>query len=307
MGERSEDGLSAVKRRLLAQLLEESEARGGQHALPAESLVVLLRSGPARPPLFLIHPITGVAFPYYELASLLAIGRPIYGVQSFDRRGAVQPGWRMRSIAGHYLAELRRVQPRGPYYLGGWSFGSMAAYEMASQLTRAGEEVRLLLLLDTWAPGAGGAGDALRFGLSLVRDVWPYVHDYGELRWGRPSAGRSRATRIGTALSHQGMHAVRPPGLWALLRSFLINSLAVLTYRPQPYPGRIHLIRTVATPSAVLEQPSWGWDRLAAGGVDVRTTVGNHMDLMKAPVVQAIAAAVEASFAAAEAPAGASA
>ena len=77
---------------------------------------------------------------------------------------------------------MRRVQPDGPYQLGGWSFGGLVAYEMAQQLRAAGADVALLALLDTVAPGAqarAGLGETAAF---LTRTI---------------AAGRASADEIG--------------------------------------------------------------------------------------------------------------
>jgi thioesterase domain-containing protein len=47
---------------------------------------------------------------------------------------------------------IRRIRPRGPYRIAGWSFGGLIAYEIAVQLIGAGEEVEFLGLLDTSYP-----------------------------------------------------------------------------------------------------------------------------------------------------------
>ena len=54
---------------------------------------------------------------------------------------------RVETIAAHYLDEISTVQPEGLYFLGGYSFGAMVAFEMAQQLKRAGADVALLALL----------------------------------------------------------------------------------------------------------------------------------------------------------------
>lgn len=51
-----------------------------------------------------------------------------------------------------YLAEVRRRQSRGPYYLGGWSAGGICAYDAAQELLREGEKVERLILLDSPFP-----------------------------------------------------------------------------------------------------------------------------------------------------------
>ena len=74
-------------------------------------------------------------------------------------------------MASDYLAEVRRVQPEGPYLLGGFSGGGLTAYEMARQLLAAGEEVALLALLATRLPRARGCRS-----LTSMRPVprsWP--------------------------------------------------------------------------------------------------------------------------------------
>jgi len=52
-------------------------------------------------------------------------------------------------MARDYLADVRRVQPQGPYLLGGFSGGGLVAFEMARQLELAGEHTAALVLLDT--------------------------------------------------------------------------------------------------------------------------------------------------------------
>ncbi len=53
-------------------------------------------------------------------------------------------------IRDRYLEHIRRVQPRGPYYFLGWSFGGVVAHEMSTQLQAQGEEVRFLCMLDSY-------------------------------------------------------------------------------------------------------------------------------------------------------------
>lgn len=60
----------------------------------------------------------------------------------------------LEEMASAYLREVRVMQPRGPYILGGYSFGGVVAFEMARQLHLAGELVDTLILLDSFAPSA---------------------------------------------------------------------------------------------------------------------------------------------------------
>jgi thioesterase domain-containing protein len=110
---------------------------------------VTIQPGTHARPLFLVHPGEGTVLCYRELAAQLGAHRPVY---AFEAQASSAPGpaaERIPQMAERYLAELRQVQPSGPYLLGGWSFGGLVAFEMAQRLLRAGERVEVLALLDT--------------------------------------------------------------------------------------------------------------------------------------------------------------
>ncbi|MFD9888891.1 amino acid adenylation domain-containing protein [Amycolatopsis sp. NPDC059027] len=123
----------------------------------AFDVVLPLRRGGTRPPLFCVHPISGLSWTYSGLLRYLSPEFPVYGLQS---RGLADEAALPRSVeevARDYIAELTRVQPEGPYHLLGWSFGGMVAHAIAAELQRRGEEVALLVLLDAspakpWTP-----------------------------------------------------------------------------------------------------------------------------------------------------------
>jgi thioesterase domain-containing protein len=90
----------------------------------------------------------------------------------------------MQELASSYLLELRRRQPRGPYRLGGWSFGGVVAFEMALQLTASGEHVALLALLSSHLPLPGGRRSPAREHEFLQL----FLREHG-LETGRPDSG----------------------------------------------------------------------------------------------------------------------
>ena len=129
----------------LAAALATSEDTSGQWA----SLVPIQSEG-TKPPLFLVHGAGGNVLLYRSLAEHLAPHYPLYGLQSRGLDGQTEPLGTIREMAEHYLREVRKVQPKGPYYLGGYCMGGSVAYEMAQRLSRDGEQVALLALLDTY-------------------------------------------------------------------------------------------------------------------------------------------------------------
>ncbi|WP_281313837.1 non-ribosomal peptide synthetase/type I polyketide synthase [Polyangium sp. y55x31] len=120
-----------------------------------DSLVPLERGG-SKPPFFWVHPLGGGVSPYAPLAKAMDPDRPIYGLQSpMLHDDAARPS-SIEELAAHYVEQIRRVAPRGPYFLGGWSFGGVIAIEIARQLERRGETVARLVLLDVFgSPNVG--------------------------------------------------------------------------------------------------------------------------------------------------------
>ena len=107
------------------------------------SLVGIQTQGTQRP-LFFVHSIGGGVLYYSDLAKMLGDDQPFYGLQApglEDDRTALKT---TPELAAVYIEEMRKVQPEGPYLLGGWSYGGVVAFEMAVQLQRQGAEVARL-------------------------------------------------------------------------------------------------------------------------------------------------------------------
>jgi nonribosomal peptide synthetase DhbF len=110
--------------------------------------VLPLREQGERTPLFCIHPAMGLGWGFTALLPHLK-GRPIYTVQAPGLTDKDLLPQTIEDAAARYVRCIRSIQPHGPYLLVGRSFGGLAAYEMATQLEQAGEEIGLLALLDS--------------------------------------------------------------------------------------------------------------------------------------------------------------
>ncbi|MGB3697055.1 MAG: amino acid adenylation domain-containing protein, partial [Gordonia sp. (in: high G+C Gram-positive bacteria)] len=136
----------------LAALFAEPTARGLAEQLASESaaanrVLLPLRADGGRPPLFCVHPAGGLAWFYGGLVPFLA-DRPIYGLQDPHVVADEEMSGDAAAWADRYLAEVRSVQPTGPYHLLGWSVGGVIAQAMATRLQAAGEEVAYLGVMD---------------------------------------------------------------------------------------------------------------------------------------------------------------
>ncbi|WP_229799492.1 amino acid adenylation domain-containing protein [Couchioplanes azureus] len=119
-------------------------------------VVLPLRSGGSRPPLFCVHPAGGIGWIYSGLLQHLT-DRPVVALQArgLDGRGALPAS--IDEMAADYAEQIRRVRPEGPYHLLGWSFGGLVAQAVAVRLREGGARVARLALLDafpdTWEEG----------------------------------------------------------------------------------------------------------------------------------------------------------
>ena len=114
--------------------------------LPEWTSLVPLQPAGTRCPLFLMHGMTGLTLHYWQFARLLSPDQPVYGLQGVGSDGSAPRHRTLADMAAHYLREIRSSQPVGPYQLGGYSLGGWIAYEVASQLRAAGQEVTLFIL-----------------------------------------------------------------------------------------------------------------------------------------------------------------
>jgi len=114
--------------------------------------LVPIRRTQQRAPLFLVHSVAGELTWLQHLAQELSPEQALYGFGAPGLNAEVPFFFRLESMAAAYLRDLRQVQPRGPYRLGGYSMGGVIAFEMAQQLQRAGEQVDLLIMMDAFAP-----------------------------------------------------------------------------------------------------------------------------------------------------------
>jgi len=103
-------------------------------------------------PLFCVHPASGFAWQYSGLSRYLPAECSVIGLQSPRPDGAIAACEDMAAVVEMHLQNLRRIQPRGPYYLIGYSLGGTIAQGLAARLQQSGERVAFLGLLDTYPP-----------------------------------------------------------------------------------------------------------------------------------------------------------
>jgi amino acid adenylation domain-containing protein len=125
----------------------------------AFSVLLPIRADGDRPALFCIHPAGGLSWCYMPLARYVAEEFRVYGLQDRGLDAESELPASLREMAADYVEQIRTVQPDGPYYLLGASFGGIAAHEIAVQLQAQGGEVAALIVLDASPPGLEQGAD----------------------------------------------------------------------------------------------------------------------------------------------------
>ncbi len=116
-------------------------------------------SDPKQPPLFIVGGAMGNVLNLRHLARICDPRRDFYGIQARGLTGEAPPHRSLVEAGRTYWEEVRRIQPKGPYYIGGFCIGGVAALEMARLIQAEGEEVGLLAMLDSHLPEVRGTLD----------------------------------------------------------------------------------------------------------------------------------------------------
>jgi thioesterase domain-containing protein len=116
----------------------------------ATNVILPIQVKGSQPPFFCVHPAGGVSWAYMSLAGCVPEGIPLYGIQARGLDGAADLPECVEEMAADYVGQIRSIQQNGPYHLLGTSAGGQIAYEIATQLRTAGEEVAALVMVDAY-------------------------------------------------------------------------------------------------------------------------------------------------------------
>jgi amino acid adenylation domain-containing protein len=253
-----------------------------------------------RPILFCAHALGGNVLSFRGLATHLGTERPVYGLQAIGLDGSELPLRRVEDMAERYVREIRTVQPAGPYYLAGHSFGGLVAYEMACQLCQVGEEVAFLGLIDSALPKVDEkplirarasirvAAKKVRFRVASLsrlsgRKRLAYAAWRFELLFSRM---RNRTVQMREVVGSEV-----PPSYQDVLEA---SDEAQSTYKAKPYSGDAVLFRAEFQPDYFEGDPLEIWSKLISGGLTFRATPGDHSTMLLEPHVRNLAEEIKA-------------
>ncbi|MGK7872113.1 MAG: alpha/beta family hydrolase [Xenococcaceae cyanobacterium] len=238
--------------------------------------LVPIQPGGSKPTLFAIHHLGPGLSWYRTLARHLGSEQPIYGlnygIAAKTRSSKQTPPSRIEDLAAHYIKEMRNLQPQGPYFLGGISFGGRVAFEMAHQLVVQGQKVALLALFDSWGPGTYKPLPIREWIATIL----------------------SRILRLGFAYVLKSIK--NKVKIW-LTKPEITDLHRYGKYVSQVYPFRLILFRSIDYTHANIGSvgllhkfdPKLGWGELATGELEIHDIPGGHLSMLEEPQVGVVA------------------
>jgi aspartate racemase len=269
---------------------------------PSWSLLVPVRTGGSKPPLFLMHAHGGNVLDYHPLVNHLESDQPVYAFQARGLDGNIIKDATLEEMAAAYVAELRSFQPEGPYFLGGFCLGGLLALEAAEQLTAAGQKVALVILVQSIHP------EAMDFkpNTHAFKRLWYQMVKRTSLELENLSHGRKGyvlerflhlwdVVRVRTSIAYQNMTGKNLSMSPELSKLFFFEALGVEhkkamdTYRPAPYGGDVVVFRASKQLAGLIADEHLGWDRTFRGKLDVCEVPGHQQNLLLEPNVSPLA------------------
>jgi pyochelin synthetase len=273
--------------RLLAELLR-SPPKAKQRPT-----VVTIQAGQSGPPLFCLPGIGGNVVEFRLLANRLGPVPPIYAVPSAGLDDHETPHQTIGEMAAHAVRQMRAIQPRGPYYLAGYSLGGVVAFEAAQQLLAEGDTTALLAVIDSrlWRPPIA---------LSIRQKIWLHWRNLRRsTNHGRWQYLCARWRVLIERIRRKDLRRVEEDLVAGLDLSSSSRKVARVHwhawrhYEPRVYDATITLFVAQQDPNLSniedVDDPTLGWSRWTTKGVKVYRTGGLHSEILRAKELEVLA------------------
>jgi amino acid adenylation domain-containing protein len=278
----------------MAQMIGDSESSADE---TWPSIVLLKEGDEERHPFFIVGWVDGELIGYRELAAHWS-GQPLYGLLAPGVDGRTLPRDTIEGIASYYIDEIRRFQPHGPYYIGGFCFSGLVAYEIGRQLAEQGERLGSVALIDAYWHGSRRKPTRAQIEREKFSEL-KQADMRGRVTWLRNRAVRLK-NRVRTEIYFKSGYFTLdllarlrrgqlPTRRWNMVT--VAGARAAKRYKPIPADVRIDFFRAQTEPT----DEATVWDGLARRGVALHQVVGpemSHVTICKEPGVRRLAAAM---------------
>jgi thioesterase domain-containing protein len=202
----------------------------------------------------------------------LGTDQPMFGLQPLGLDGRTEPLNHIEDMAQRYVAEMRGIAHKGPYYLLGYSLGGAIAFEMACQLEAAGDHVAFLGLIDSGFPGMQ---DARRISLPVRLRL------HARAMVVRDFAGAIRYAGHRIQSLWRRIAVDKDPRAVAARRVACVSEMAWRSYAPGVWNGRIAFFAGTGQDETIWEDSRARWCAMASEGVQVIPVPGAHETILQ--------------------------
>ena len=279
------------------------------------SCLVAIQSHGTNPPFFCVPGAGGRPFYFYHLGRYLGEDQPLYSFENdlYEKLGSIT---RIEDIASIYIAAMQTVQPQGPYFLGGHSYGGNVAFEMAQQLHKQGQKVALLAIIDSSAPTYKDKQmlidylnwDHARWLAEVSKGLEIYLDKNVDISY-EALRCLSVEEQLKYVLNYFKLANMLPPNaeitqLTNIVQAYKTSCLCLVDYVPKElYHDKLTVLRAnedlPEDPNSELASEasadfSLGWSEFSTEPVDIHFVLGNHVSIMAEPHVQVLAEQLKA-------------
>ena len=296
------------KRLPLAMLFENSTIEKLSKIIEADDkeirwdCFVPIKTSGNKVPIYFIHGVGLNVLTFRSITKYLDQDQPVYGLQARGLNGKDEPLSRMEDIAAHYISEILKHNPSGPYALAGYSFGGLIAYEMAKQLKEMKKEVVMLGVFDTFAfqsdyydPWTKKIPARLA---DFVKKVWCTFVLMSDDPWFiinyRANSMRKKAISLFKNIGFYKKN--KDPNDFYVYSEKIIKKMLVAArdYKLMPFDGKVDLFRAKRKTYYLPDFEYLGWKPFALRGVNIHEVPGEHAEIFNPPNVEELAKVLQA-------------
>jgi thioesterase domain-containing protein/acyl carrier protein len=263
------------------------------------SCLVPIKPSGSKPPLYLIHGAGSNVGTFFVLAKKVDADQPVFGLQAKGLNGIDEPFSTIPEMASHYIEEIIRHNPDGPYHIGGQSFGGYVAFEMAKQMKQMNKDVTNLLLFDIDAyQSETELSRWQKLGKKVTNELQKRFMDIKLLlnhreifmRQKRSSMERKKLKLTGVLKGNKINADIEIAQVIEKIRK--INHQAMDNYIMSPYDGDIYLFKAKIPIFYIREKKYYGW-RPYVNNLYVIDVDGDHNSMFEQPLVEELGKKVQ--------------
>ncbi|MDJ0579745.1 alpha/beta fold hydrolase [Crocosphaera sp.] len=249
---------------------------------------------------FFFHGGSADALTWARFSNLLGSDQPFYALQRPDLNSGEICNDTVETLAETCVKEIRMIQPKGPYLIGGHCFGGAVAFEIVQQLQSQGEDIASLILIDAYCPNSFSINvlsevqTKLQLGLFWFRKNYYYHGGWDKIKllpnkvWQKLAKQAQSFPIINNEETEKNIVPEIPqnsPNVdqttkpmipyenrYALAQA--ANEIAANSYFPQQYSGKVKLFR------AEVQTLDWhfgfplGWQKVTKEEIEITTIPG---------------------------------